>query len=69
MSKNATEIFTPDAIDRDEFGGMTDRQLLIYIASSHREILAVINEVKDQVMPTIESLTSSPLLRPFLGGK
>jgi hypothetical protein len=59
-----SEIATVDPLHE-----MSDRELMLYIAQSHREILTVIADLKDQVMPMVENLASSPLLRPFLGGK
>lgn len=62
MSENANEIVQVDPLDE-----MADRELLLYVAKSHREILNLLNEVKSDVMPTVEALMSSPLLRPFIG--
>lgn len=69
MSEHATEIVVVDENPSPDFDAMSDRELLLHIAKSHHFILSIIMEVKDQVMPTIDGLVKSPLLRPFIGGK
>lgn len=63
-----TVVSDPVSEPEPDYESMSDRELLIELAKSHREIKQMVTEIFDTVGPTVDALKNSPVFK-MLGVK
>lgn len=64
---NAETATAVETVEADYFDGLTDRELLLFIARNMHAVTLIAEEVQEVAAPVIEKLSSNPMFKMILG--